>query len=136
MTTTIVNAIVTFLTIMAGYKILEKMNEKGWKILIPVYGRYLIYKHVWNGKALAATMACGLTTLVAIVIALTTPAYTTQCYAVMGIASAATIALNLVFVHKLAKAFGRGKGFTVGLFLAEPVFAMILGFGKSEYQPA
>ena len=34
----------------------------------------------------------------------------------------------------LAKAFGKGAGFTVGLILLNTIFIMILGFGSSSYQ--
>ena len=35
---------------------------------------------------------------------------------------------------KLAKAFGKGDGFAVGLILLNTIFIMILAFGSSEYQ--
>ena len=34
----------------------------------------------------------------------------------------------------LAKAFGKGAGFTVGLILANTIFIMMLGFDSSSYQ--
>lgn len=33
----------------------------------------------------------------------------------------------------ISKAFGRGAGTAIGLFLLTPIFAMILGFGSAEY---
>lgn len=42
--------------------------------------------------------------------------------------------LKVISKNKISKAFGKGVGFTVGLVLLAPVFYMILGCGKAEYQ--
>lgn len=34
---------------------------------------------------------------------------------------------------KLAKAFGKGGGFALGLIFFSPIFYAILGFGSAEY---
>ena len=34
----------------------------------------------------------------------------------------------------LAKSFGKGVGFAIGLILLAPIFIMILGFGDARYQ--
>ena len=34
----------------------------------------------------------------------------------------------------LAKPFGKGVGFAIGLILLGPIFIMILGFGDARYQ--
>ncbi|MBR3134162.1 MAG: hypothetical protein IKG56_01715 [Clostridia bacterium] len=34
---------------------------------------------------------------------------------------------------ELAKAYGKGAGFGIGLFLLGPIFTLILGFGKAQY---
>ena len=36
--------------------------------------------------------------------------------------------------YKLAKAFGHGGGYTVGLIFIPWLFVLLLGFGSSEYQ--
>ena len=41
--------------------------------------------------------------------------------------------LQIVYCNKLAKAFGKGTGFTIGLVLLHPIFIMILGFGSAEH---
>jgi hypothetical protein len=45
--------------------------------------------------------------------------------------------VNLVFLillmSDLAKAFGKGTGFTVGLILLNGIFMLILGFGDAQY---
>ena len=44
------------------------------------------------------------------------------------------IAGEIILAKELAKAFGKGTGFAVGLFLLLPIFVWILGFGKAEYK--
>lgn len=34
----------------------------------------------------------------------------------------------------LAKSFGKGAGFAIGLILLAPIFILILGFGDARYQ--
>ncbi|MBR6571239.1 MAG: hypothetical protein IKK75_12385 [Clostridia bacterium] len=47
---------------------------------------------------------------------------------------AAVIVIQSLYCAKLARAFGKGKGFAVGLVLLFPIFVMILAFGQSTYQ--
>ena len=42
--------------------------------------------------------------------------------------------IKVILKSKISKAFGKDAGFTVGLVLLAPVFYMILGCGKAEYQ--
>ncbi|MEI3168770.1 MAG: DUF5684 domain-containing protein [Lachnospiraceae bacterium] len=41
--------------------------------------------------------------------------------------------INIVALNKLARAFGHGTGFTIGLFFLNPIFKLILGFGSDQY---
>lgn len=41
--------------------------------------------------------------------------------------------LLFMFNQRLAAAFGKSKGFGVGLWLLNPIFMLILGFGSSAY---
>ena len=51
--------------------------------------------------------------------------------AVLGIIA---VVLSFKQSMKLSKAFGRGAGFGIGLFLLGPVFRLILGFGSARYE--
>ena len=42
----------------------------------------------------------------------------------------------LVMVIDIARNFGKGTGFGLGLFLFAPIFYPVLGFGDSEYSPS
>ena len=44
--------------------------------------------------------------------------------------------LGGMYCVKLARAFGRGIGFAIGLILLQPIFLLILGFGSDQYYGA
>lgn len=97
--------IVGILTLIAFWKILEKAGVPGWAALIPFYNTYMLFKITWgNGWKF-------LLTLIPI----------------------AGIVFSIITTVKLAKAFGKGGGFAVGLILLGVVFYCILGFGKDVY---
>ena len=116
--------------LIAGWKMMVKMGEPGWKSLIPFYGTYVIYEHTWNGMMYGITLvlqvalyalqelgsdSSGLLTIVTTAISL------------------AVIVLQIFACNKLSKSFGHGVGYTIGLWLLRPIFYLILGFGSSEY---
>lgn len=116
------------LEIIAWWKMFEKAGEKGWKSLIPVYNFYIYYKISWKTSwffvALILSIAYGIlgsaTTMV--------PA------AVATICSLICAILDIIQSIKLSKSFGHGVPFGLGVWLIQPVFLMIVGFGKSEYK--
>ncbi|MCQ2491846.1 MAG: DUF5684 domain-containing protein [Lachnospiraceae bacterium] len=127
------------------WKVLEKMNEEGWKALIPVYSEYLIFKNVYSVKAFWISLFASIYALGAAEIlkqinieamAVTfLPVLLLVCLTQIAVALVAVV-IDLKVLYKLAKAFGHGMGYTIGLIIAEPLFACILGFGKSEYEAA
>ena len=46
------------------------------------------------------------------------------------------IIFSLFLTYRLAKVFGHGIGFTIGLLLLPIIFFPILAFGKSKYETA
>lgn len=92
--------------IAAQWKVFVKAGLAGWKCLIPLYGQYCLSKIVFgNGWYF---------------IALFIPI------------------LNLIFwivlMYNLAKVFGKGVGFFLGLVFLAPIFLLILGFGDAVYR--
>ena len=94
------------LTIIATWKIFTKAGEKGWKSIIPIYNAYIFFKITWGNGWFFLLM------LIPFV----------------------NIAIYFVTLWKLAKAFGKGVGFFIGLLLLEFIFMLILAFGSAEYQ--
>lgn len=94
------------LVIVAQWKIFKKAGKDGWKALIPVYNSYTMLQ-ILNMEP----MLCFL-----------------------SLVPGANFMLGIVMSVKLAKSFGKGTGFAVGLILLAPIFEMILGFGDAKYK--
>ena len=46
------------------------------------------------------------------------------------------VIISIMYSIKLARAFGRGTGFAIGLIFLPPIFMLILGFGDDRYYGA
>lgn len=44
------------------------------------------------------------------------------------------LVIAIIVMLDLAKSFGKGVGFAIGLILLTPIFTCILGFGSAQYQ--
>lgn len=109
------------LEIVAYWKLFEKAGEEGWKSLIPVYSGYMIYKIGWQPAAFWLTLALAFLT-----------GFVPGSLKILF--SLGLLAVHFIFCYKLAQSFGKGIGFTLGLFFLNPIFMMILGLDNSRYQ--
>lgn len=115
------------LQVIAYWKIFEKANEPGWKAIIPFYNTYTQYKFTWNTRAFWIVLIGG---IVGGILQETTEGIPS----LLGTLIMLIVAIfNIISLNKLAKAFGHGVGFTIGLFFLNPIFMLILGFGRDEY---
>ena len=114
--------------VIAGWKIFTKAGEAGWKSIIPLYNVWVEYKLIWNPYMFFVALV--LAFLVALGQSITNPVVSV----IAAVASIGMLVFNAIACSKLAKAFGRGTGFAVGLFFLEPIFRVILGFGSAQYQ--
>ena len=53
--------------------------------------------------------------------------------ALASVAQLLVLILNIMFNVKLARSFGKGVGFAIGLIFLNPIFMLILGFGSAKY---
>jgi hypothetical protein len=97
--------IVLVFSIVCMWKIFTKAGEAGWKTLIPFYNYFIEFKIAWGNGWLFLLL---LVPFVNIVIA-------------------------IIYDVKLAKAFGKGGGFAVGLIFLPIIFLPILAFGSAQY---
>jgi len=97
--------ILGILGVVALWKIFVKAGEPGWAAIVPFYNAYVLFKITWGNGWLFLLM---LIPFVNIVIAIIT-------------------------MVKLAKAFGKGGGFAVGLIFLSIIFYCILAFGDADY---
>ena len=117
--------VIAILVIVAMWKIFQKAGEPGWKAIIPFYNSYTMYKIVWDTKFFWINFGLGVLTGI---INLLPP------LAFIGyIVSIATFVIEVMLLNKLAKSFGHGTGFTIGLIFLPYVFFLILGFGSDEF---
>lgn len=93
------------LVIVATWKVFVKAGEPGWASIIPFYSHYVLFK-----------MALGNGWL-----------FLLSFVPVVG-----WIAPYVAY-FMLAKKFGKGTGFGIGMILLTPIFMLMLAFGDAEY---
>jgi hypothetical protein len=115
--------IIIILIIIGSMRVFKKAGKPMWAAIIPIYSTYvllqIIRKPVWWMVPLIV-----LPILDSIV----------DMGMVGNIISLICFVFVIMALYNLAKVFGRGIGFALGLIILNPIFMMILGFGKSEYQ--
>jgi hypothetical protein len=94
--------------VIAGmWKMLEKANQPGWGILIPIYNVILLLrvagKPIW--------------------------------WIVLMIIPLVNIVPAILLPMAIARSFGKGTGFGIGLIFLPFIFYPMLGFGQAEYSP-
>ena len=93
------------LAIVGMWKVFTKAGEPGWTALIPFVNSYKMFKIAWgNGRLF---LLC----LIPIV----------------------NIVVGIMLCIKMARAFGKGTGFAVGLIFLPSIFFIILGFSDAVY---
>lgn len=136
--------------------IFQKAGEKGWKALIPFYGKYTLFKLFWNTNMFWASLALAikitfLNTIAAYLLIgfagclivlefhVTAPflCAVIVIFFCMSIAiMTATVPYVFVYVrlmHKMSRSFGHGVPFTLGTIFLRPIFYFIMAFDKSVY---
>ena len=97
---------ISVLLIVAMWRIFQKAGKPGWASIVPFYNIYMMYEITWgNGWRFLMLLI---------------PFY--------------NIVLGIQTQVKLAKAFGKGGGFAVGLIFLPYVFHPILAFDGSVYR--
>ena len=91
--------------VVAMWKMFEKAGIEGWKALIPFYNIYEAFKVFWGNGWICLLLVVP---VVGFIVALITN-------------------------YKMAKSFGHGIGYTLGLIVLPVIFAPVLGFNKDEY---
>ena len=96
-----------FVLVVAGlWRVFTKAGEAGWKAIIPI----------WNALVLLRIVGRPLWWIILLLIPLV------------------NFIVWLIVSLDLAKSFGKGSGFGVGLWLLSFIFVPILGFGSATYQ--
>jgi hypothetical protein len=104
---TLIYLAIVVLAIVGGWKVLEKAGQPGWGIIIPIYNMYLLLKVA--GK----------------------PGW----WLILMFIPFVNIIIAILVNLDIAKNFGKGAGFGLGLAFLGFIFYPILGFGDAQYRP-
>jgi hypothetical protein len=94
------------LMIAACWKIYTKAGQPGWAAIIPIYNWYVLCKIVGR------------------------PGW----WVILFFIPFVNFIVGIILCIDLAKSFGKGVGFGIGLILLGVIFFPILGFGSAQYQ--
>ena len=99
---------VCLLMLISVWKIFSKAGQPGWAAIIPFYNLYVFLKVA--GK----------------------PGWW---MAIILLVPVANIIFSIMALAAMAKNFGKGGGFVVGMIFLPVIFYPILGFGSAQYRP-
>ena len=103
---TIVGLLLALLVIVAMWKVFTKAGQPGWASIIPIYNLYIWCKIVGRSGWWVLLMLIPFVNFI----------------------------IMIILCIDLAKSFGKGAGFGIGLALLGFIFLPILGFGSAQYQ--
>ena len=101
----LVGLVVGLLVIAGLWKIFAKAGKPGWAAIIPIYNLIVLLQIA--GKPLW--------------------------WIVLFLIPVVNIVAAVMVFVSVAKAFGKGTGFAIGMLLLGPIFIPILGFGSAKY---
>lgn len=97
---------VMLLMVVSGWRIFKKAGKPGWAILVPIY------------NAIVMLQICR------------RPGW----WFILLLIPLVNLVIAIILAIDLAKVFGHGAGFGIGLILAGFIFYPILAFDSSQYQ--
>ena len=103
---TIIGLLIALVLIVAMWKVFTKAGQPGWASIIPIYNIYIWCKIVGRPWWWILLMLIPLVNFV----------------------------VAIILCIDLAKSFGKGAGFGIGLALLGVIFLPILGFGSAQYE--
>ena len=126
------------LQVVAYWKIFTKAGRPGWHSIIPFLNEWDRTDMSWNRTMAWVMIACMILGSILYSTGTTVNEDGVVVRTVVGnIGSIISLVGGIIAIiseYKLAKAFGKGFGFFLGLLFLNPVFKLILGFGDAQYQ--
>ena len=121
------------LYLVAWCKMFKKAGLPWERVFVPCYGGYWMYKIADCAWMFWVQLAMGFVPAMLL-------SAVGESSTIAGVLGSVILLLGLVmaiiYCARLAKAYGKGGGFAVGLFFLHPIFIMILGYGSAEYGSA
>lgn len=97
---------VLLLTVAGFWQTFVKAGEPGWAAIIPIYNIYIWCKIVGR------------------------PGW----WVILLFIPFVNIVIDIILSIDLAKSYGKGAGFGIGIFFLPFIFLLILGFGPAKYE--
>ncbi len=91
--------------VIAGWRVFVKADEPGWGVFVPIYNLYLVCKIA--GRP--------------------------EWWLILFFVPLVNVVFALIVAMDIAKAFSKGPGFGIGLWLLSFIFVPILGYGSATY---
>jgi ABC-type sulfate transport system permease subunit len=104
----IVWLVIAVVIIAAMWKVFQKAGKPGWAAIVPIYNTVVMLDIVKR------------------------PLW----WILLLLIPFVNIIFSIILMNDIAKAFGKGIGFTLGLIFLPFIFWPILGFGNAQYQGA
>lgn len=100
-----ISLIVAVIVIAGLWKVFSKAGEAGWQAIIPIWNIVVLLKIVGR------------------------PIW----WIILFLIPVVNLIIGIIVVYDLAKSFGHGVGYTLGLLFLSFIFYPMLGFGSSRY---
>jgi hypothetical protein len=100
--------VIAVFVIAALWKVFEKAGKPGWAAIVPIYNIIIMLQIA--GKP--------------------------EWWVLLYLVPLVNLIVNVIVCIAIARRFGKGEGFGIGLAFLGLIFWPILGFGKAEYRPA
>ncbi len=124
------STIIYILYVAAQWKMFEKAGIAGWKSLIPIYNVYTQFQLSWKGSKFFMLLWYSLLLGVGTVVV----DYEIIISAILiALGGLGVLLITVQEAYYLAKSFGHGIDYTLGLLIFPNLMVLILGFGESEY---
>jgi len=91
--------------VVAGWKVFAKAGEPGWGVFVPIYNLYLVCKIA--GRP--------------------------EWWLILFFIPLVNVVIGLIIAMDIAKAFSKGPGFGLGLWILSFIFVPVLGYGSAQY---
>ena len=102
----LISLVIAVLVIVGGWKVFTKAGQPGWAFIIPIYNVLVLLRIVGR------------------------PWW----WLLLLLIPVVNFIILILVELDLAKSFGKGIGFALGLIFLSPIFIPILGFGSAQYQ--
>lgn len=102
---TLIGLVFSVVMIIALWKVFTKAGKPGWASLIPIYNLIVLLEIVGR------------------------PGW----WVILMLIPFVNVVIGIIVVFDLAKSFGKGAGFALGLLFLNVIFILILAFGNAKY---